>query len=554
MQNLIIGEAFDYILLFILALLPLFYKLSFWLYTIQLKEYRFDRFKEYIFTKQGKSALFNIFFILELFLLVYYLMIWGIYFSENVYNIAFWGIGYNIMFYYLVILNIFVIGKIFRKRILKPKFTGRLILLLSLFIILGGFELYYFIKLNLFNYVYIYILSVFLLMPVIIFFYNFISLPLVNYKKNKQINSAIKKSKNPLSGEIKQIKIGITGSYGKSSVKEFLSSILEQNGETLKTPENKNTEMSVSALVLNKLNNKFKYFVAEMGAYKIGEISLLGKIVNHKYGFLTAIGNQHIGLFGSQENIAKGKFEIYESVVKNNGILYVNGESPHLASPLRERDNMKNIILYGIKSENILDAQSEIINTENGKTKFSFSYKNIKSEFEINLIGEHNVVNITGIIACCIDLGLKIEDIKRYLKNLKTPDSSKTIIESGNNILIDDTYNLSEAGLKSGLDLFKNYSSEYKKRLVLDDILELGKQSENIHKNIGKKIAEEKIVDQILFCGFNYKKNFIEGLLEGGFNKKNIILNLNEISEKSVILFEGRNAKKYLNKYLKENK
>jgi len=304
-DKLIIWTSFDYIIIFILALLPLLYKLFFWLYTIQLKEYRLDRFKEYLGTKQWKSALFNIFFIVEFILIIYYSAIWLLYLLKMPIHIAFWWIWYHIMFYYLVILNIFVIWKIIRKRILKPKFTSRLIILLALFIIWWSLDLYLFYKFNLWNFTYLYVLSVFILMPAIIFFYNLLSLPLVKHKKNKQINSSIKKSEKI--NDV--IKIWITWSYWKSSVKEFLSSILEQDWELLKTPENKNTEMSVSALVLNKLKNKYKYFVAEMWAYKIWEISLLWKIVNHKYWFLTAIWNQHIWLFWSQKNITKEKMK-----------------------------------------------------------------------------------------------------------------------------------------------------------------------------------------------------------------------------------------------------
>jgi hypothetical protein len=193
-EKLIIWTPFDYIELLILAFLPLLYKLFFWLYTIQLKEYRLDRFNEYLRTKQWKSALFNIFFIIEIILLVYYIFTWWIYLYWNPYHIAFWGIWYNIMFYYLAILNIFVLWKIFRKRLLKPKFTSRLTILLFLFILWGAVDLYLSYKFNLWDFTYLYILSVFLLMPLIIFFYNMLSLPLVNYKKNKQINSAIKKS------------------------------------------------------------------------------------------------------------------------------------------------------------------------------------------------------------------------------------------------------------------------------------------------------------------------------------------------------------------------
>lgn len=540
MQNLIIWTPFDYMLLFFLAFLPILYKLFFWLYVIQLKEYRWDRFKEYISTPQGKSAIFNIFFIVDLILLIFSIFLLYLYFSWNIYTNAFYWLFYNVFFWYLLGLNIFVLWKIFRKRILKPKFTSRLVILFWLFAIWWIIDLYYFINMNLFNYIYVYILSIFLFIPFIIFFYNFISLPLVNYKKNKQINSAILKSEkiNNL------IKIWITWSYWKSNVKEFLSSILEQEWKTLKTPENQNTEMSVSSLVLNKLNNKYKYFVAEMWAYKRGEISLLWKIANHKYWFLTAIWNQHLALFWSQENISKWKSEIAESVLKNDWILYLNWNCDGIK---KAKFNKKlNIVKYW-KSKKA-DAKYKILEEKNGKIEFSFEYKKRNTKFKINMIWEHNVINLTWVIACCYDLWLKTTEIKKYLKNLKSPDSSKTIIKSWKNILIDDTYNLSEEWLRSGLELFKNYKNK-EKILVLDDILELWKEAEKIHFNIWKKIAEKKICDKVLFCWVNYKESFVKWLIDWWFKKDDILSTEGfRPLQKAVILFEGRWSKKYLNK------
>ena len=573
---------FETILFILVFILPVYYKYSFWLYTIQLKEYRWDRFREYICTPQWKKAVFNFWFFIEVPLLIATLTIYI--------DKAFEFFIYSPVFYFLVFYNIFVIWKLKRKKFIKPKITWRLLITI-LFLLLWFLLDLYFIFFNWYNLsifwyydiiIYSYIMWILLFSPVIIFLVILLTLPLVNFLKNRKIKKAIKKSE-----EINDvIKIWITWSYGKSSVKEFLSSILEQDSPhsispkgrevaqegVLKTPENQNTEMSVSALVLNKLNNKLKYFVAEMWAYRIGEISLLWKIANHKYWFLTAIGNQHIWLFWSQENIAKWKFEIYESVAKNNWILYVNWDceeinkylkknklittvSPHLTSP-KGRGIESKIIKYWIKSENILDAKSEIISVENNVTKFQFNYKNHTNIiFEINLVWEHNVVNLTWVIACCIDLWLKIEDIKKYLKNLKSPENTKSIIAKWENILIDDTYNLSEAGLKSGLELFKNYNKQGSlapcKILILDDILELWKEAEIIHKNIWKEIAENKLCDKVLFCGANYKKSFVEWLLEWWFDEENILSTegFNPL-QKSVILFEGKRAKRYLRKLI----
>ncbi len=566
-QNLIIWLPFDYILLFILGFLPLVYKILFWLYTIQLKEYRWDRFKEYLRTKQAKSAIINIFSVLDLILLIIAVLIWFLYIFKNLYYIPAWWIMYQIFFRYLLILNLFVLGKIFRKRILKPKFTFRVIILIFLFIIWWSIDLYFFFKWNLWNYTYLYILLVYLFLPIILFFYNFISLPIVNYKKNKIINAAIKKS-NEINNP--PIKIAITWSYWKSSVKEFLASILEQiplsqsflQGEkevknVLKTPENINTELWVSALILNKLNDKFKYFVAEIWAYRRWEIKTLWKIVNHKYGFLTAIWNQHIGLFGSQENIIKWKFEILEKVQENNGFLYVNVDNKYIKDYL-EKINTTNIIRYWINSDKAC-AKSKILEIKNLNTKFEFSYNWIKEIFETNLIWEHNILNLTWILAFCYDIWLKTEDLKKYLLNIKKPKNTQEIIPLSKffpqgekdlkveNIAIDDTYNLSEAGLKSGLSLLK-YFKDKEKILVLDDILELGEQAEEIHYNIAKEIAKNNLVDKVLFAWINYEENFKKGLVDWWFKKENILNDLEKISENSVILFEGKKAKNYLNK------
>ncbi len=540
-NGLIIWSSFDYILLFILGFLPLIYKVLFWLYTIQLKEYRWDRFKEYLLTKQWKSAIFNVFFVVEFILFIFSIFIYCLYLTENIYTSAFYWLFYNVFFWFLVIENIFVFWKILRRRIIKPKITWRIIILWLLFVIWWSIDLYYFINLNLFNFVYIYILLIFISIPFIIFFYNFISLPLVNYLKNKKINAAINKSKKIK----KPIKIWITWSYWKSSVKEFLASILEQDWETLKTPENINTELWVSAIILNKLTNKYKYFVAEMWAYKIGEIDILGQIVDHKFGFLTAIWNQHIWLFWNQENIIKWKFEILNKVIENKWFLYVNNDNSYINNYLKTINN-SNIITYWIDNQHSI-AQSKIIEIINLNTKFNFSYKWISEDFETNLIWKHNILNLTWILAFCYDIWFKTKDLKKYLLNIKSPKNTGEIIKSNNNILIDDTYNLSEAWLKSGLELLQ-YFKNNKKILILDDILELGKDADKIHYELWQNIAKNKLTDNIYYIWINYKQSFEKWLIEWWFNKKWILLDINNISKNSVILFEWRNTKKYLNK------
>lgn len=520
----------EHYLLLILSILPIIYKYFFWLFTIQLKEYRWDRFWEYLTTKQWNSAIINIWSVIELPLFLISLFIFI--------NSPFEVIIYNVLFVFLLIQNIFVIRKIIKGKIIRPKLTWRLILTAFILLLLIFWDLFFIIINDLSNLIYSFVLFLLTFAPLIIFFSVLLTLPIVNYFKFKTINKAIE-----ISEKIKwPIKIWITWSYWKSSVKEYLSSILEQHWETLKTPENINTELWVSSIVINKLKSHYKYFVAEMWAYKIWEIDLLWKIVNHKYWFLTAIWNQHIALFWSQDNIIKGKSEIANSVLKNEGILYVNWDDKFIRQ--KEFNLRLNIVRYW--SLDWADATFSLAHTKNWVTEFLFKYRDIEEKFETNLLWNHNLINLTWVISCCYDLWLRTDEIKKYLKNLKTPDKTLTVINKTWYILIDDTYNLSEDWLYAWIDAINSF--EWKKILVMDDILELWREANDIHFLVWKYLAEINKFDKILFSWINYKDYFIKWLLDWWYSKENIIYEIEKIEEKTIILFEWRNSEKYLNK------
>lgn len=524
----------DYYLLTAIITLPFLYKYSFWFFSIQLKEYRVDRFREYLFTKQWKRAFFNILTILELALFLSFLALILLKIQEKIF--------YNVFMIFFLFENIFVLFKLFSSKILKPKLTWRLIitiLILSILLYLW----FFFIETNdLCRFIYFYVLFLFICSPLLIFISIFISLPFLNYFKKKKIE----KAKNKSIKINKPIKIWITWSYWKSSVKEFLASILEQDSPTLKTPKNINSELWVTQVVLDNLDNKYKYFVCEMWAYKIGEIDTLWEIVNHKYGFLTAIWNQHIWLFGSQENIIKWKSEILRSVLKNRGVLYVNFDNEFIKNI--KFDKKLSLVRYW--SNSLSDAIFKIKDTNNWKTSFSFKYKKIDEVFEVNLIWKHNILNLSWVIAFCYDLGFDTKKIKKYLKNLKTPKNTLNVIKKDNLTLIDDTYNLSRDWLYAWLDFLYNFT--WKKILVMDDILELWKDANKIHYDLWKYISKKFSLDKMLFCWVNYRDDFVRWLLDWGYKKSDILSSLSPLPKKDlVILFEWRNSRKYLMKLWK---
>lgn len=516
-----------YIIL-IISILPLFYKYSFWFYLIQLKEYRWDRFKDYIKTPQWNSAIINIWSVLELPLFLLSLVIF--------YNSPFEVIIYNVMFVFLLIQNLFVFRKLVKWKILKPKITWRLLITLSVLLIAMFCDLKYIINNEIWNTVYSYILWLYLFSPIIIFFCILITLPIVNYFKNKKIKKAINISKN----NKKTILIWITWSYWKSSVKEFLWSILKQDWKTLKTPENINTELGVSKIIIKKLNNTYKYFIAEMGAYKIGEIELLWNIVNHKYWFLTAIWNQHLWLFWSKENIKKAKIEISKKVLKNKWILYINWDN----KKIRQSNFDEKLKLIKYWKTKWSDAKFNIIGIKNAVTEFTFEYKKIKTSFKTDIIWEHNIINITWVLAFCYDLWLKTTELKKYIKKIKAPKNTLNIIKAGDITLIDDTYNLSEASLFTWLKVLNSF--KWNKTLILDDILELWKISKDFHYELWLEISKKYSKIEILYIWVNYKKEFIKWLIDWEYKKSLIIKSQYMINDKGTILFEWRWTSKYL--------
>ncbi|MDA9129162.1 UDP-N-acetylmuramoyl-tripeptide--D-alanyl-D-alanine ligase [Candidatus Gracilibacteria bacterium] len=375
-----------------------------------------------------------------------------------------------------------------------------------------------------------------------LFFAIAITLSLVEAQKKKVYQSA-----SELSHSSNMIRIGITGSYGKSSVKEYLAAILSSQHETLKTPDNINSEIGASQFINNSFSgSKAQYFVCEMGAYRIGEIQDLGNIVQHQHGFLTAIGTQHMGLFGSQENIKTGKSEIALSISKNNGRLYLNFDNEFTSKLDTSHAPNAYKITYGLGDG--ADAQAEIQTVDEKGTSFVYTYQNQVYNFQTNLIGSAHICNLSGALAFCFDEGMTYKQIQGALKSLPLPNHTLTIIKSGDLTLIDDSYNLSQESLVSGVEILQYFSGNT--YIILDDVLELGRNSAQIHKELGEKIAQDIRGYYILYVGRNYKKEFLAGLTAGGFSEKNILGELPELIGKNTLLFEGRETQKLLNKYL----
>ncbi len=512
-------------------IIPMIYRYCFWLYVMQLKEYRWDRLTEYLRTLQWKKAIMNLWFFIEVPLLIVSLV--------TFFNDKAAGILFYIVCAYLAVRNVHIIIKFFRGRVMFPKLTWRMLLVASLtfwFLVLA----FSVILATVYNFIYPFIFILFTFPYIFIVMINSLLLPVVNTKKRRIVKQACKVWNNVN----RPIKVWITWSYGKTTVKEFLCHMLEwDNVKLLKTPEFVNSELWVASLVINKLKDTYDYFICEMGAYKIWEIDTMWRIVNHQDGFLTAIWNQHLWLFGWIENTKKAKVEIWNSVAKNKGNLYINWDDKNIRT-VTFPEGAK-IVKYSVTEEDG-HAKSNIKTITSEWTKFEFVYKWKSYNFETNLIGDHNILNLTGILAFCIDHWVDEAKLRKNMMNLEMPKHTLVLKNTKYKwkkiLIVDDSHNLSEASLFSGIRFLKYF--KWEKVAIVDDILELWKDAEDVHYKVWKFTA--KRVDKVMYVWQNYRRSYIAGLIAANFDQKNIIKSVDEINDKSVVLLEWRWTEKYL--------
>lgn len=334
----------------------------------------------------------------------------------------------------------------------------------------------------------------------------------------------------------KTVVIGVTGSYGKSSVKEFLYAILSRAYKTAKTDENMNTDVGVALSILKNCNADTEYFIAEMGAYRIGEIKAICDFTHPKYGILTAIGNQHLALFGSLENLMKAKKEMAESLPQD-GVFYLNSEIV-----------TKEFFLNGLRCKSVVfgktepEASYELVQpaaTVDTPTPFRIRYNGRTIELRTSLVGEQNIQNLLAAVIVAIDLGVGetvIKDVISRLKNL----SGKLSTERGirQSLILNDVYSSNVNGFIAAVTNLRLYPHK-KQFIATRGLIELGTE---------KKQSYEKIITEINKSGsmlLTTDSDFVNwGMGERGLyfsTEEEMIRYLNEqLDNDSIVLVEGR--------------
>jgi UDP-N-acetylmuramoyl-tripeptide--D-alanyl-D-alanine ligase len=404
----------------------------------------------------------------------------------------------------------------FRRPPLSPK--SIVIFIISLLTILVLFYLlpfHTFIKLAILD------ISLF---PITLVFVLLVKIPTVLYHQY-----LIKKSVQLLRQHKKMIVIGITGSYGKTSTKEILYTLLSQKYNTLKTEASKNSPIAIAELLLHSLKPEHEIFIVEMGAYKKGEIAEMCSMVKPDIGIVTAINAQHQDLFGSIENTIEAKYELISGLTGKR-IAICNADNAFVKK-MGEKAEKEGCDVKYYKNAMARDVEE----TLNG-LKFTVELQKKRANFEVPVLGVHQVSNILASIVAAHCCGMTSGEITKASLDIQPfPKTMQPIQGIHDAIFIDDTFNNNPDAAKAAIDYLATKKS--KKILVFQPMIELGAYADESHRMVGAYAA--KVCDEIFLTNDNYSESFIEGVES-------------VVSENKVHIMEAKDAAAYLRKIVKK--
>lgn len=482
------------------------------LHMFQLEHYYKDRYIKWM--KENSKEIFNIKKIILLLI------------SSIIFLVRYETIGIVLTVLTYILLNFTIHRRKEKKAFIITKRVKRQFITYGILIVLLGMLVNIFkdsfaiIVLNCFamvSYIFVYIVA-------------FINTPIETFINNKFCKNATKKIKSIPEFTV----VGITGSYGKTSTKYIVNTILSQKYNTLMTPESYNTTMGVVKTINDNLKPIHQLFVCEMGAKYIGDIKEICDIVHPNIGIVTAIGPQHLDTFKSVENVAKTKLELVDSLPDDTGLAFVNWEDENI----RKAKISKNVVKYGLNKN--ADYYADNIQITEKGSNFNVVMPNGKKiNVKTKLLGNLNVLNIVVGVAIADKLGLSEEQIKMGVKFIKPVEHRLELRPNPNgSIIIDDSYNSNNRGAKMALEVLGSFKGR-QRILITPGIVELGDKSYEINKELGFEATKHS--DFIILVGEKQAGPMLDGLKEAKYPKSKTMVakNLDEAIKKMYELMDS---------------
>jgi len=490
------------------------------LHIFQLGGYKVRNFLAWLFDRKAK-------FYVRLFVLS--LISFGSMFVVNILFVRFSAIEYLAylgMIFYFYFAYVFISGTLRERTKVSLKFTARIkrlvaVMALALFVLsfvsvwLGSMN--EFIRFSL-------IAAIPAVLPAVMLICNYFVWPYEASVRVGFLSKAQRKLRRPEYANL--IRIGITGSWGKTSCKNILAKMLACKYSVAASPSSFNTPMGFTKTVNNILDGH-DIMIFEMGARYPGDIKYLCRLFKPTHGILTDIGPQHIETMKSLENVKRTKAELLRALPKSGGIAVTNGDSKECREVFAELD-LKNKHLSSIVKTANSEAWVEDLSATSEGCVFKLCLKDSKPiECKTKLLGRHNIENILLCAIMANKLGVAAKEIAAAVAKLEPIPHRLELVKAANGILVlDDSYNASEGGTAAALEVLALFKGQ--KVVLTPGIVELGARGAEENFKFGARIA--KSADKVIIVNEVNRAAINDGLLSQNFKKENILFakNLDE--------------------------
>lgn len=329
--------------------------------------------------------------------------------------------------------------------------------------------------------------------------------------------------------------IGITGSNGKTTIKDLVDVVLKEKYLTHKTKGNYNNHIGLPLTILDMPLNT-EVLILEMGMNHFGEISFLSQLAQPDYAIISNIGESHIEYLGSREGIAKAKMEIMDGL-KLEGKIIFDGDEPLLFTNIVSEGSIR----CGKNTDN--DFILSHIHTNIKGVSFSV---NETEQFELPMIGDHNAKNALFAIVLGNEMEIEIDEIKEALKKVEITGMRLERFKGRNgSLLINDAYNSSPTSMKAAIETVKKLDDYEKKIIVLGNMYELGSDEEELHRSVAQVIDSSishviTVGDKAKWIANEITKKDIKIVISSFETKEEATNLLNEkLASDTVVLFKA---------------
>jgi UDP-N-acetylmuramoyl-tripeptide--D-alanyl-D-alanine ligase len=363
----------------------------------------------------------------------------------------------------------------------------------------------------------------------------------------KRINASFVSTARERLREINPIVIGVAGSYGKTSTKFILETILAERFRVLKTPESYNNLLGISRVINSQLQPDHEVFIVELGGYRRGDIKKSTDLVHPQIGIIAAIGPEHLERLKTMENVEAMNYESIEALPAS-GVGVFNNDMERCRR-LADKTTRVKVLRYGLDQSQpgLFLSAEEITQSSEGLRFTMIDSQGNRMPTMTSLLGRHNVLNILGAAAVAVETGMSLQEIGLAIPKIQqVPHRLQLLRGLGGVTVIDDAYNSNPLGANEALNVLKEFNGG-KRILITPGMVELGELEGKANEEFGAKAAE--ICDYVLLVGARQTEAILTGLTRENFPKENIRIvgNLTEATQElqlivkpgDVVLFEN---------------